>query len=582
MQKICSISQKPFTISEFEIDFIKKITPTFAGKSFPIPLPDISPDERTRLRVAHRNEQHLYKNISAFTEKPIISLYRPRTGIRVVTREEWFSDSWDAMEYGQEFDVWKKFFEQFHTLQKKVPRAATVTVWNENSDYTTGTGYCKNCYLINSSEYCEDCYYSKLLQNCKNCIDTSYAYDSEYLYECFNCEKCFNSQYIVNCTNCSDCLYCKNCIGCQDCFWCINLKNKSHYFMNKPCTKEEYEKKIAELHLENKHQRDVVWSRFVEFTKTQPHKYANIMKSENCTGDFIINSKNCAECYDMSESEDCRYVQVWVGCKSVLDCSNMYVNPELSYNTLWTIETHNCHFCLYVFHSRDLWYCEQCFSSKNCFGCVWLRNKEYCIFNKQYTPEAYEKKVSEIITHMQNTGEWGKFFPLWLSPFAYNESLATDYFPLKSTPETLTRGDEPGIMYVDENNQKYRWYEREKSDFQWSWYVPLPLEKYDERIVWYETAMSNIQNCLSGVLKCAVSGKPFKIIRQELLFSIQKRIPLPTLCPDERHRFRMQLRNPRHLYERTCAKTGEKIITTFDPKGSEIIYGEKAFQELLG
>jgi hypothetical protein len=67
---------------------------------------------------------------------------------------------------------------------------------------------------------------------------------------------------------------------------------------------------------------------------------------------------------------------------------------------------------------------------------------------------------------MQTTGEWGQFFPLWLSPFAYNESLAADYFPLKNTPETLTRGDEPGIMHVEENNQKYRWYEREKSDFQ--------------------------------------------------------------------------------------------------------------------
>jgi hypothetical protein len=105
MQKICLISKEPFIISEFEIDFIKKITPTFSGKTFPIPLPSISPEERMRLRVAHRNEQHLYKNISAFTEKPIISLYRPRTDIRVVTREEWFSDSWDALEYGQDFDT---------------------------------------------------------------------------------------------------------------------------------------------------------------------------------------------------------------------------------------------------------------------------------------------------------------------------------------------------------------------------------------------------------------------------------------------------------------------------------------------
>jgi hypothetical protein len=93
--------------------------------------------------------------------------------------------------------------------------------------------------------------------------------------------------------------------------------------------------------------------------------------------------------------------------------------------------------------------------------------------------------------------------------------------------------------------------------------------------------MSNIQNCLSGVLKCSKTGKPFKIIRQELLISIQKSIPLPTLCPDERHRLRMQLRNPRHLYERTCAKTGEKIITTFSPQNPEIVFGEKAFQELL-
>jgi hypothetical protein len=80
--------------------------------------------------------------------------------------------------------------------------------------------------------------------------------------------------------------------------------------MNKSFSKEEYEKKISELHLENKNQRDVVWTRFQEFTKTQPHKYANIMKSECSTGDFIINSKNCIECYDMSDSENCQYVQV--------------------------------------------------------------------------------------------------------------------------------------------------------------------------------------------------------------------------------------------------------------------------------
>ncbi|MDP2669631.1 MAG: hypothetical protein Q8O99_01100 [bacterium] len=37
------------------------------------------------------------------------------------------------------------------------------------------------------------------------------------------------------------------------------------------------------------------------------------------------------------------------------------------------------------------------------FGCSNLRNKQYCIFNKQYTQEEYEQLVPKIITHMQET-----------------------------------------------------------------------------------------------------------------------------------------------------------------------------------
>lgn len=132
----------------------------------------------------------------------------------------------------------------------------------------------------------------------------------------------------------------------------------------------------------------------------------------------------------MSDSEDCMHVQLGVIAKSLIDCSNMYIRPEMCYQTLGTIEVYGCHFCLYVFHSRDLWYCEQCFTCNNCFGCVGLRNKNYCIFNKQYTPEEYWKTVQKIIKHMQQTGEWGQYFPATISPFAYNESVAYDYYPL--------------------------------------------------------------------------------------------------------------------------------------------------------
>ncbi len=79
MKKNCPISKKSFLITENEKKFIDQISPQFCGKKYLFPFPEICPEERVRMRVLHRNEQYLYKNSSAFTGKPLISLYRPHT-----------------------------------------------------------------------------------------------------------------------------------------------------------------------------------------------------------------------------------------------------------------------------------------------------------------------------------------------------------------------------------------------------------------------------------------------------------------------------------------------------------------------
>jgi hypothetical protein len=61
---------------------------------------------------------------------------------------------------------------------------------------------------------------------------------------------------------------------------------------------------------------------------------------------------------------------------------------------------------------------------------VGLRDKKYCILNKQYTKEEYEILVPIIIKKMKADGERGEFFPSSLSPFGYNETQAQEYFPL--------------------------------------------------------------------------------------------------------------------------------------------------------
>ncbi len=113
-----------------------------------------------------------------------------------------------------------------------------------------------------------------------------------------------------------------------------------------------------------------------------------------------------------------------------MDCSNMYIRPEWCLETLGTIEVSNVLFCLYIFHSRDMLYSEQCFSCHDCFGCVGLRNQKYCVGNIPYSVAEYEKKCDEMIEHMMASGEWGEFFPASISPFGYNESVANEYYPL--------------------------------------------------------------------------------------------------------------------------------------------------------
>jgi len=46
-------------------------------------------------------------------------------------------------------------------------------------------------------------------------------------------------------------------------------------------------------------------------------------------------------------------------------------------------------------------YCFNCHGCNNIFGCVGLRKKNYCIFNKQYSKEDYEKLRVKMIEHME-------------------------------------------------------------------------------------------------------------------------------------------------------------------------------------
>jgi len=81
-------------------------------------------------------ESKLYKRTCDATGKPIISMYSPDKKDVVYEYSYWWSDKWDALDYGQDFDFSKNFFEQFGGLMKEVPKAHIEISPSENSEYT--------------------------------------------------------------------------------------------------------------------------------------------------------------------------------------------------------------------------------------------------------------------------------------------------------------------------------------------------------------------------------------------------------------------------------------------------------------
>ena len=157
-----------------------------------------------------------------------------------------------------------------------------------------------------------------------------------------------------------------------------------------------------------------------------------------------------------------------------------------------------------------------------------------------------------VVEHMKKTGEWGEFFPMENSLFAYNETVAQDYFPL-SKEEVLAQGlkwQEEELHEVHSNN--------------------LPDSIHDVK-----------DDVTKLSLVCEKTGRPYKIIPAELKLYRQMEIPIPRYAPETRNEIRLKLRNPIKTWERQCAKCCCSVQCSYSPERPEIIYCEMCYLTLI-
>ena len=337
--------------------------------------------------------------------------------------------------------------------------------------------------------------------------------------------------FSIDCSNCRNVWYSRDCHDCQDCYGCANLRSKQYCIFNEPYTKEQYREKIKTVTPAAAH----------AFWKTQPYRYAHALQNTKSVGDYLYNSKNARYCYQVLGGENLAYCQnMSRGIKDSMDYTSWGNNAELIYESIVCGENaRNLRFCFNCWPGcNDLEYCVNCASSRDCFGCAGLKKKQYCLLNRQYSKEEYENLKRTVIMHMQDNGTYGEFFPKELSPLAYNESAAADYFP-KTKEQAIAEG--------------YLWRDAEEQKFEITPNTPA----------------------------CETCHRAYRILDREKEFYARFSLPTPRLCHRCRFDERIKFRNPMRWWKRKCDQCGTDIETTFDPARPEVVFCETCYQGLV-
>ncbi len=559
-----------------------------------VPPPTFCFDCRLQRRLVFRNERGLYKAFCDNCGQKTPSVVPNSTGKKVYCNSCFVSDTWDARDYGASYDFAVPFFEQFKKLLHVVPVRALTTSSGTlvDCDYCNTSSHLKNCYLVHGSDNSEDSMYStELFRGSRNCIDSMQMIGVTNAYGCMKCERSNNIRFSMDCKDSYDLLYCKNLSGCSDCLGSANLKNKKYCLWNVQLSKEEYFQKLAEYDLGSYKVHKEILEKAAKHFQNFPVKYMNGHTNSDVSGDSIFQSKNCKYSFIVSGGENCTYCYnlVVTSTTDSMDYSDWGAKASRIY------ESQSCganiqdlKFCFFV--TKNSMACEYSAHCSNCqylFGCVGLRNKEYCIFNVQYTKEDYAVEVEKIKRHMEdmpyrdnvgNIYRYGEFFPAELSLYFYNDTTAQNVYTL-----TKSEAEVKGFLWSEK---------KENISHDTDIYLSSALP---------DTLCGEVEDFIEVPISCAHTKLSethpyclgeYLITKREYSWYREGNFPLPRACYNCRYFERLaQSMLPPKLWTRTCTcdQTGHdhsavcpnKIETAYAPERSERVYCESCYQKVM-
>src|SRR3989338_1947993 len=208
----CAQCKSQFQITDQDRAFYRKID---------VPEPKLCPDCRKQRRLTWRNEYNFYSRKCDLCGKATVSLFSQDKPYKVYCYDCWWSEKYNPIQYGREFDFSRPFFEQFRELQLAVPRLALFNSQQQNAEYLNHARNNKNCHMVYICFNSENILYTRKSILSKDIVDsTNLLTNCELVYSGVNCETCYNCKYIRYCAKCSDSMFLIDCRNCQNCFAC--------------------------------------------------------------------------------------------------------------------------------------------------------------------------------------------------------------------------------------------------------------------------------------------------------------------------------------------------------------------------
>ena len=428
-ERTCSLLGTKWQMTEEELGWYRK---------FNVPPSTVAPQTRLRQLLGFAAGVSIWWKPHAETGELILSFIHPDSPYRILPDKEWFGRDFVN---GFAFDLSAPFFDQYRRLAFSTPIGALRDEGSNIQSIGVDLMNVEDCYMTFGSGEMKRVSYAYMAGiKSEDCVDMtnsgssreSFSIDwSDGMYRCFyafDSEACLNGTFLYSCDD------------CEFCFGATNQRHKKYLWFNEQLTKEEWERRRAEVDLSIRSVHDEYLARFrILMAEAVWPEHSNAGCIET-TGEGLVKCTRCRHCWWGVDSTD--LYRCWACLEQQSSAFTAWAGrgSEL-YQSVDSMNSQGCKFCARVWRSVNVEYSMDCYECQNCFGCFGLRHKQFCLFNNQLTEDAYWQKLDEIKCGMLDRGEYGLFFPGDLSQNGFQFSMGKMYFDY--TPEEYQAFEAP-------------------------------------------------------------------------------------------------------------------------------------------